>query len=802
MKAIKEFWESISNYLQSKTLYRGIKLGDLLVKLFYIATLTLVIIWMMPSERGFQYSNLTVNSISPEEIIAPFKFAIQKTEAELEAERKRAQEAIPRVYDKKPGVENRQIITLNKFFDEIQTFFNPQDLAAQEAQVEDSVKLLDPVLADSFLIPFNVKYNVRLDRNDLQQLYVISQHNQLGKLEKQLEKGLRAAYKLGIINHPKAEIVETEIVIIEDNVEETIPLNEVMAISDAKGVVDSLLKDQNTGETLNSQIADFLTFAFLTPNLIFNEPQTKERKDKAVHEVPLTRGYVEQNERIIDSNEKVTREIYQKLVSLEIALNERSATTRGWDQLKLFTGRMLFAIILIMIMVFYVYFYRRSIFKDNRFLGMIMLIFLIQLGFAAIILNFTEWSNLTIPIIIAPMLIAVLLDFGIAFICLVTLSLIIGSILGNDYTFTFMSLIVGSIAIFSVQRIRNRRHMFRAIVYILLAYLVVNLILGLILVKPFQEIFRDFAYYLLPNAILAPVIIFFLIGIFERIFDVTTDITLLELSDLNHPLMKRLSVKAPGSFHHSVVVANLAEAAAVSIGANALLTRVGCYFHDIGKMLKPEYFVENQHGGVNKHDSLSPHMSYLIIVNHVKEGVKLAEKYKLPNAVKQFIPEHHGNSLVSYFYHKAKENNDGKEINESDFRYPGPRPQTKETAIAMMADTVEAASRALKDPSPQRIRTLVDSLIESKLKEDQLDECDLTLKDIYRIKEAFIPILTGIHHLRIEYPDENGKKKDKKPAEEKTDLQLKENHRQNSPQPENKKQPVEVSDKDSHAESS
>ena len=260
---------------------------------------------------------------------------------------------------------------------------------------------------------------------------------------------------------------------------------------------------------------------------------------------------------------------------------------------------------------------------------------------------------------------------------------------------------------------------------------------------------------MLLSGIITSAVVFLFIGIFERIFDVTTDLALLELSDLNHPLLKRLSVEAPGTFHHTIVVGNLAEAASKDIGANSLLSRVGCYYHDIGKMLKPEYFVENQMEAMNKHEKLTPNMSYLILVNHVKKGLDLAEKYKLPNLVKQFIPEHHGTSLITYFYNKAKETIDGKDLSEDDFRYPGPKPRSKETAIAMLADTVEAASRTLQNPTAQRIRNFTDTLINHKIDEGQLTESNLTLKEIDQIKRAFIPILMGIHHLRIEYPGES-----------------------------------------------
>ncbi|RMH87238.1 MAG: HDIG domain-containing protein, partial [Calditrichaeota bacterium] len=502
------------------------------------------------------------------------------------------------------------------------------------------------------------------------------------------------------------------------------------------------------------EIARRLVPAFLVPNLKFNQAITGERKEKAAHDVPLIKGYVKQNERIIDSHEIVTEEVYQKLQSLSLALQERAAARTGWAQLKFAAGKYLFAVILLVLALLYLYFYRKSLFDNNLLLGMVTLIFLLQLAGAAVITRLLELSPLAIPLLLAPMLLSILLDFGVAFIFTVTLSLILGASLSNDYTFTFMMLVVGSVAVFSVQKIRNRGHMFRAILFILLAYLVVHVIFGLLHFEPMKKLLVDFTIYLVPNAILVPTIVYLLIGIFERVFDVTTDISLLELSDLNHPLLKQLSVKAPGTFHHSIMVANLAEAAAEAIKANALLTRVGAYFHDVGKMFKPEYFIENQMGGVNKHDSLTPHMSCLILANHVKAGLELADKHNLPRSVKQFIAEHHGTSLMTFFYHKAVENGDSKEINENDFRYPGPKPQSKETAILMLADSVEAASRTLQNPTPQRIRNLVNTLVENKIKEGQLDECNLTLQEIREIKEAFIPILTGIHHLRIEYPAE------------------------------------------------
>ena len=242
--------------------------------------------------------------------------------------------------------------------------------------------------------------------------------------------------------------------------------------------------------------------------------------------------------------------------------------------------------------------------------------------------------------------------------------------------------------------------------------------------------------------------------VFEAGFSYTTDIKLLELANLNHPLLRELILRAPGSYHHSMMVGSLCEAAAEAIGANALLARVGSYYHDIGKMKNPQYFAENQRAGENPHDKLKPNMSSLIIKSHVKDGLEMARQGRLPREIQDFIAQHHGTSLIAYFYHKAKglEDPDIPEVEEKDYRYPGPRPQTRETAICMLADGIEAASRAQQNPTPAQLKGLVQKMINRAFTDGQLDECDLTLKDLNAIAEAFIRILTGIYHHRPQYP--------------------------------------------------
>ncbi len=264
---------------------------------------------------------------------------------------------------------------------------------------------------------------------------------------------------------------------------------------------------------------------------------------------------------------------------------------------------------------------------------------------------------------------------------------------------------------------------------------------------------------LLFNGLASSIIVLGILPIFEYLFKTVTNISLLELSDFNHPLLRRMIMEAPGTYHHSLVVGNLSESACQAVGANSLLARIGAYYHDIGKLHKPEYFSENQPVKESKHDTLAPTMSKLIIMNHVREGIELAKKYKLTPPLVDFITQHHGDSLVYYFYRRALESiEEDHEVKEEGFRYPGPKPATKETAIVLLADSVEAATRALKDPSPAKIEDVVHKVINNKFIDGQLDECDLALKELEKISAVFIRILSGIYHGRATYPDESGER--------------------------------------------
>ncbi|MBF0473231.1 MAG: HDIG domain-containing protein, partial [Nitrospirae bacterium] len=316
------------------------------------------------------------------------------------------------------------------------------------------------------------------------------------------------------------------------------------------------------------------------------------------------------------------------------------------------------------------------------------------------------------------------------------------------------------LASFSVIRCKKRHDIIKAGLNVSLANMVTVVIIDLLSDRFYPVELLPSVIFAVASGLSVSAIVSLLLPVLEHVFKVTTDITLLEFVDLDHPLMKKLMIHAPGTYHHSIIVGNLVDAASEEVGVNPLLARVSAYYHDIGKIKMPEYFVENQSSLVNKHDKLMPHLSCMVIISHVKDGLELADEYNLPIPIKSAITEHHGTNLISYFYSKAKEGQTDAPC-EEDYRYPGPRPQTRITGLLMIADAVEAASRVLTDPTPSRVNGLIDKIVNQIFLDGQLDECELTLKDIHKIRKRFSYILTSILHKRIEYPgfDFNEKRK-------------------------------------------
>ncbi|MBI4689469.1 MAG: HDIG domain-containing protein [Nitrospirae bacterium] len=358
-----------------------------------------------------------------------------------------------------------------------------------------------------------------------------------------------------------------------------------------------------------------------------------------------------------------------------------------------------------------------------------------------------------IPLPAGAMLVTLLFDFHTAMVFSLIVSLFSGLWL-NDATFPVYAFVGSLTAAFSVIRCKRRSALLRGGFYVGLVNAVTASILLLLAGEFLTLKAGQSVIFALSSGISVIAIASVMLPLLEYLFKVTTDISLLELLDLEQPLMKSLMIEAPGTYHHSVIVGNLVEAAAEAVGVNPLLARVSAYYHDIGKVKMPEYFIENQSGSLSKHEKLTPHMSSMIICSHVKEGVELAREHKLPEPIIDIIQQHHGTSLMTYFYQKAKDHN-GEKFSEEEYKYSGPKPQTRVAALVMMADAVEAASRVLTDPTPSRITALVDRMINHVFLEGQLDECELTLKDISEIKKHFSYILTGILHKRVDYPGFN-----------------------------------------------
>lgn len=765
MAASKDKFNLLKRF--EKTSVGEIPLSEVLIKIGLILSLIVIIPLMFPTGRSFKYSDLTVGSIANKKVIAPFSFPVLKTDDELSAERYQASQTVPNYFTQNDTINRRQIENMKALINFLSTtaqkfpYFAAviPTISAQDTTGADSLSLQD--------VQYQLRnqYDIFLREGDLSNILNALRTDQNEQLQKKILSDFTSLNAIQYINIRKSEILNKKIILINKGIEEDAQASSFTDGSEMLQIINSKLAGIKNSESFIG-----IFNRRLQPNIEYMEELTDRRRAEAVAAVSPGKDVVYENERIVDANERITNDIYQKLLSLEKAIAERSEQEGDLRNILSYLGRYLLTGLILLLYVIYLWANRRKIYRDNKKLLLITILILLQVGVGALIVGPLGWPSYVIPTTISSMLLGILFDPGIGFVGTVVIGLLLAGIIGFDYSFAVLTMFVGLVAIYSVTNIRTRNQIFKAILYILSAYIVVVFTMGTLRYQELEEIGQIFIYYLLPTAVLSPFITYMMLGVFERIFDITTDVTLLELSDLNNPLLKDLSVKAPGTFHHSIIVGNLSESAAITIGANSLLARVGSYYHDIGKMEKPEYFVENQKDKNNKHEGLAPNMSAIILSSHVKNGLEMAEKFKLPKLIRDFIPEHHGKNLMSYFFNKAKEDTDLKDINESDYRYPGPSPKSKETAIVMLADTVEAATRTLSNPSAGRLRKQVEELVEQRFLEGELDDSDLTMRDLKGIIDGFMSVLLGIFHQRIEYPkaetnkksnNQNGAKKEK-----------------------------------------
>lgn len=515
------------------------------------------------------------------------------------------------------------------------------------------------------------------------------------------------------------------------------------AIADAKSIVDQYLSRQGLESNIEVILREICE-SQVKANYFFDQSKTDEAIKEALKGV--SKVMIKKNQIIVKEGEPIT----QKQINI---LTELGLIGEDISKDYIYTYIILFFYVLFVLILQYIYMKNENnkILNNTKLVFLILLLNLLSLIIARV---FTLVSVFLIPIACTPILMTVFLGSKISIIINSFNLLFIGIIIGFDPQIILVAIVANIISSLTLKKVNQRNDILYSTAYLAVSSAIIVLSSGILLSNNIKRILIDVALAT-GGAFISGILAMGLLPFLESSFNLVTNMKLLELSNPNNLLLKRLLMEAPGTYHHSIMVANLAEVAAEEVGANPMLVRVGAYYHDIGKIKRPFFFGENQLGGVNPHDKISPALSTTIIISHVKDGLELAKEYDVPTIVTDMIAQHHGTTLVKYFYYTLKNNSENPDlIKEDDFRYPGPKPQTKEAAIIMMADSVEAAVRSIQEPTLDKIEAMVNNIIKDKLNSNQLNECDLTFKDLEVIKACFLKVLKGIYHHRIEYPTE------------------------------------------------
>ena len=747
-------------------------------QLSILISLTIILSLFFQRGRSLQYS-YNIDDIAREPIIAPYNFPILKSKSTLEEDLNNALKAEPFIFSRKQEIVDNQTSNLSSFFqltNEIRLankdLFNSRNLVydyryTDKFQEAKSIASSDSAALSQKVIEFYKLYSFAQDKEDwnifLMPIPQGGPQFSLKEFQEDILQICRNRWAIGILDIKESIIISDQLAIDNGdiptlyNLSELNDLNE--AWTEAKKEITSIYGAEND---IRRELGYDLIIEFMIPNLVYDKETTERRQNASLDRVPRSKGIVLKDEMIVNANQRITEEDLQKLQSLAVEISKENRTLGIKDSIITYIGRLLIIGILISYFFTFLLIYRSHIFEKWQLLLVIAFIYVFIIVIANIFVYQLDFSEFLIPVTVAAMLLTILFDARIGFMGTTSIVLLVGIMIGNDLEFIVTGLFMSSIAMYTVRRIRTRSKFITAIFSLMGASIIAVLSHGLFMGHSVSTMGVDLTY-LLVNSIFAPIITYGLIIILEVSFGITTDLSLIELLDFNHPLLKRLQQEANGTFNHSVVVGNLAEACADAINARSLLCRVGAYYHDLGKMERPEYYIENQFMGDNKHDSLTPAMSAKIIRKHVIDGLKLAKDYGLPKLVSDFIPMHHGTSRVEYFYRMALEaaKDTNEKVDDSAYRYPGPKPNTKETGILMICEAVEAAVRSIKEPDILKIDTMVDKVIKGRLNDGQLDECPLTLNDLRKIKgtvdgnSGMLPVLRGIYHIRIEYPEDD-----------------------------------------------
>lgn len=681
----------------SNSLDKIYKNQSLIYKYFLYLISLCLIVFFLPKGGKFKYEFQKGKPWQYDNLYAPFDFSIKKDDAEISAERL--------------AIQSKQT-----------DYYTYDDAIAKNVH-------------DSFDQEFPTIFTA--------QKFNTTQRQTLKKVGKEI---LDEIYKNGILPKNGQKDILNSPYLLRNNEAQRISFNDMYTVQDIEKVVVTVLRQKGLGSFRSAYLDLFLDI--IKPNVFYDQNLTQKELEDEISKISYTRGNIDEGKLIIAKGEVVEAENFKILNSLKGEYESELWASNNYYFI-LFGYTILVALVLMMLFLFLKK-YREEIFRNNTKVTFIFFNILLMIFVTTLVVKYNETYVYVVPLCILPLILKTFFDARLGLYVHVLTVLILGFVVPNSFEYIFLQIVAGIVTILSVSELYKRANLFISVGQITLIYIVGYLAFHIIQEGNLGNIaWWAFGFFLLNGMITLfaqP-----LIYIYEKIFGLVSDVSLLELSDTNSKLLKALSDKAPGTFHHSLQVANLAEAAANEIGANAMLVRVGALYHDIGKMNNPTYFTENQITNMNPHDELRPKDSAKIIINHVIEGIEMARKNKLPDRVIDFIRTHHGTNLVYYFYKKQGETEEV--VNKKDFRYPGPPPFSKETAILMMADSVEAASKSLKNPTFLMLDEFVDRIIAAQMQADQFLNANITFKEIEAVKKILKQKLTNIYHLRIEYPE-------------------------------------------------
>ncbi len=630
-------------------------------------SLVILLVLMFPRGKSLQFADMKEGSISTRRIVAPFDFEILKTKEEYQRDREIATEKVYPIFSRDNSQTGKLIHDVDGFFEKVRRI----------RKMVLRTPILKTVLKDSLSQQYPISVVNPLYLEQLIDPRGKVKSKKLEGFQNNIEHIIRDLLAVGVMNADKEQLMNPNrrLILTEKDEEVIHPFSDFYSLTEARAKAVELLNRYYPKDAYFAQMGFGIINFFLRPNLVYDKKTHNQRIEDAEARVPLASGFVKENELIVDKNERITPEIRKELVSLATKMAEKGMQEGGIRRLFPLIGKFAFVVALLFLLTVFIIIDRPKMLKELKSILLLSLIILLVSIFTFLIHRW-DASEYLVPSALGAVLLATVFDERFGYVGTAVLSVLVGALWGNEFNLMAVSFFVGIVGVVTIRRVRNRSQLIQEIFYLAGAYVFAITFMGFLRFLPLREIVKQWSYGAL-NGLFTPIVAYGILPLIESVFDITTDFSLLELSNLNHPLLKRLSVEAPGTYHHSIIVGNLSEAAAQAVGANSLLARVGSYYHDVGKMEKAEYFVENQMDGKNPHEKLTPRMSALILMNHVKKGSALADKYKLPSPIKDIILQHHGTTVMSFFYHKALDKNGTENVSEENYRYPGPNPRPK-----------------------------------------------------------------------------------------------------------------------------